>query len=141
MAKYQHAYVIPDGLKIKGGILYDRWSNFAYFADVTSLSDKALEAVDKETPVKQFNKSRFMNSKGKISVSPTTRYYSTGLRQSKGALPGFTITLADDDQRRQFTYDGNISGFVVWLKQNALVNIDLFTKTGTPYMQIPKKEV
>ena len=51
MAKYQHAYVIPDGAKIKGGTLYDRWGNLAYFADVTALVDKAQTAEDRESTV------------------------------------------------------------------------------------------
>ena len=61
MAKYAHAYVIPDGAKIKGGVLYDRWDNFKYFADVTGLDDKAATKADKETPVKAHSRSRFMN--------------------------------------------------------------------------------
>ena len=137
MAKYQHAYVIPDGAKIKGGILYDRWSNLSYFADVTGLDDKAQTAADKETEVTGYSRPKFMRSKGKVSVKTTTRYYSVGLRQTKGALPGFTITLADNTEKRQFQYDGNMSGLVAWLKTKAQVDIDMFGPTGTPYDTIP----
>lgn len=137
MAKYQHAYVIPDGAKIKGGTLYDRWGNFSYFADVTALVDKTQTAADKETPVIAHTKSRFMNSKGTSSVPQSTRNYSTGLRQTKGALPGFNITLSDGTEDRIFTYDGNMSGLVAWLKQNALVIIEMYGPTGAPYDPIP----
>ncbi len=137
MAKYQHAYIIPDGAKIKGGTLYDRWGNFAYFADVTSLNDKAQTGADKESPVRAHSRPRFMNSKGQSSVSASTRNYSVGLRQSKGALPGFNITLADDQESRVFTYDGSMSGLVAWLKTKALVTIELYGPTGTPYDPIP----
>lgn len=137
MAKYQHAYVIPDGPKIKGGVLYDRWGNFAYFADVTALVDKTQTAVDKETPVEAHKKSRFMNSKGVSSIPTHTRYYTTGLRQTKGALPGFNVTLKDDTEERTFTYDGSMSGLVAWLKTKALVKIELYGPSGTPYDPIP----
>lgn len=137
MAKYQHAYVIPDGAKIKGGILYDKFGNLEYFADVSALEDKTQEGLDKETPVVQYKRKKFMNSKGEVSVKGTTRYYSVGLRQTKGALPGFTITLSDNIETRDFTYDGNLSGFVAWLKGVAKVDIDMFGPTGTPYDPIP----
>ena len=133
MAKYQHAYVIPDGEKIKGGTLYDRWGNLAYFADVEALVDKAQTAADKESSVKAHSRARFMNSKGESSVPQHDRFYSTGLRQTKGALPGFNITLADNTESRVFTYDGSMSGLVAWLKTTALVDIDLYGPTGTPY--------
>lgn len=140
MAKYAHAFVIPDGAKIKGGTLYDRWGNLTYFADVSALEDLANTAADKETAVKAHSRPKFMNSKGKVSVSTTTRYYSVGLRQSKGALPGFNLTLSDGTEKRTFTYDGNISGFVAWLKDKAKVDIDMFGPTGTPYDPIPAAE-
>ena len=65
------------------------------------------------------------------------RFYSIGLRQTKGALPGFNITLKDDVEMRVFTYDGNMSGLVAWLKTKASVDIELFGPTGTPYDPIP----
>ena len=140
MAKYQHAYVIPDGAKIKGGNLYDRWGNLSYFADVSGLEDKALTAEDKETIVTGHQRRRFMNADGKSSVTSTTRYWTSGLRQTKGALPGVNLTLESGDELRTFTYDGNISGFVAWLKDNAKVDINMFGPSGTPYDPIPKKE-
>ena len=133
MAKYQHAYVIPAGDKIKGGTLYDRWGNLAYFANVESLVDKAQTAADKESTVRSHSRARFMNSKGQSSIPQSTRYFSTGLRQTKGALPGFNITLADNAETRTFTYDGSMSGLVAWLKTHAIVTIHLYGPTGTPY--------
>ena len=137
MAKYQHAYIIPDGAEIKGGTLYDRWGNLAYFADVTGLTDKAQTAKDKQSAVKTHSRNRFMNSKGSSSIPVHDRFYSIGLRQTKGALPGFNITLKDDVEMRVFTYDGNMSGLVAWLKTKASVDIELFGPTGTPYDPIP----
>ena len=137
MAKYAHAYVIPAGAKIGGGTLYDRWGNLAYFADVTALEDKAQTAADKESQVTSHSRSRYMNSKGSSSVPLHTRNYSVGLRQTKGALPGFNITLKDENETRTFTYDGSMSGLVAWLKTKALVDIELFGPSGTPYDPIP----
>ena len=140
MAKYKHAYIIPDGSKIKGGVLYDRWGNLTYFADVSGLEDLTQTAADKETAVKSHSREKFMRSKGKVSVKETTRYYSTGLRQSKGAIPGSRLTLSSGSEKRDFMYDGNISGFVAWLRSKAKVNIDMFGSRGTPYDPIPKVE-
>ena len=137
MAKYAHAYVIPDGAKIKGGTLYDRWGNLAYFADVEALTDKANTAADKESQVTGHSRARFMNSKGQSSVPAHSRNYSVGLRQTKGALPGFNVTLKDSAEERTFTYDGSMSGLVAWLKTKALVDIELFGPKGTPYDPIP----
>ena len=133
MAKYTNAWVIPSGAKIPGGTLYDRWGNFSYFADVTALDDKANTAADKESSVVAHSRSRFMGSKGSASVKVHTRNYSVGLRQTKGALPGFNITMTDGTELRTFTYDGSMSGLVAWLKTKAKVDIELFGPTGTPY--------
>lgn len=142
MAKYQHAYVIPDQGNMKGGVLYDRWTNLAYFADVDGLSDLTRTGEDKSSPVKQHSKSRFMNSKGQISVQGTTRYYSTGIRQSKGALPGYTIHIVSDEgqpneEKRQFQYTGTMSGLIAWLKTTANMDLRVYGKTGTPSDPIP----
>ena len=137
MAKYQHAYIIPDGAQIKGGVLYDRWGNFSYFADTAALVDKTQTATDVATPVTGFEREKFMRSNGKVQVSATTRYYTTGLRQQKGAIPGVPITLKSGVEKRAFMYDGNLSGLVIWLKDNALVDIDMFGPRGTPYDPIP----
>ena len=133
MAKYTNAYEIPAGAKIAGGTLYDRWGNFSYFADVSALDDKANIGADKESSVVAHSRERFMGSKGSASVKGTTRYYSVGLRQTKGALPGFNITLTDGTELRTFTYDGNMSGLVAWLKTKAKVDIEMFGPTGAPY--------
>lgn len=137
MAKYTNAWVIPSGAKIPGGTLYDRWGNFDYFADTTALTDKANTAVDKESSVVAHSRARFMGSKGSASVKGTIRNYSVGLRQTKGALPGFNITLTDGIELRTFTYDGSMSGLVAWLKTEAKVDIEMFGPTGAPYDPIP----
>ena len=142
MAKYQHAYVIPDQGNMKGGVLYDRWSNLAYFADVDALSDLTRTGEDKDSAVRAHSRGRFMNSNGQISVQGTTRYYSTGIRQSKGAIPGYTITIVSDEglpgeEKRQFQYTGTMSGLVAWLKTTANMQIRVYGKTGTPSDPIP----
>ena len=142
MAKYTHAYVIPDSANIKGGVLYDRWGNLAYFANVDALLDLTQTGQDKESTVKQYSRGRFMNSSGSSTVSSTTRYFSTGIRQSKGALPGYTITIASDEgqaneEKRQFQYTGTMSGLIAWLKTTANLDLRVYGKTGTPSDPIP----
>lgn len=142
MAKYQHAYLIDDQGSMKGGVIYDKFSNLSYFADVAGLSDLARTAADKQVAVKAHTASRFMGSNGTISRQSTTRNLSVGLRQSKGALPGYTVTFQSDEgtadeETRQFQWTGTMSALVAWLKTSAKVSIRLYGPTGTPYDPIP----
>ena len=137
MAKYQHAYVIPDVGPWKGGVLYDKFDNFKYFADVSGLTDQTKTGADKIIPVKQHSKKYYMQSQGQYTVSATNAYKSVGVQLLKGAIPGHTITLVSGAEKRQFQYDGNDSQLYAWIKANAKVIIDMYGKSGTPYVQIP----
>lgn len=143
MAKFQHAYVIPAQGDLAGGILYDRWDNFSWFADVSGLDDIASLAIDRTSTVKSHSRVRFMNSKGKISVPGHSRNFTSGITGTRGALPGHTITLqATSDlgavEKRDFTYDGGMSGLVKFLKAKASKDLDLWGKGGSVYDPIPK---
>jgi len=143
MAKYSHAYVIPDQGDLKGGILYDKWDNFEWFATTDSLDDQASLAIDRTSEVQAHPRSRFMNSKGKSSVPKHSRNFTSGILQSKGALPGHTITLqANDDlggeEIRDFTYDGGNSALYKWLQTNCKRNMTMYGERGTPYVPIVK---
>lgn len=83
-----------------------------------------------------------MNSATKVSVAATGYSTSVGLRQSKGAVPGYTVTLTEDGglgplEVRQFQYTGTMSALVAWLKTTAKMLIILHGPTGTPYDPIP----
>ena len=143
MAKFQHAYVIPAQGDLAGGILYDRWDNFSWFADVSELDDIASLAIDRTSTVKSHSRVRFMNSKGKISVPGHSRNFTSGITGTRGAMPGHTITLqATSDlggvEKRDFTYDGGMSGLVKFLKAKASKDLDLWGKGGVVYDPIPK---
>ena len=112
---YAHIYVIPDQGNMTGGDLYDKFGNLSFFADVTALVDKTQTGVDLTVPVKAFNRERFMRDPAPYSVSATTRYVSMNIRQTKGGIPGVTITL----------------------KTEANISINMFGPTGTPYDPIP----
>ena len=137
MAKYAHAFVIPDGAKIKGGILYDKYGNLEFFADVAGLTDKANTPADKEMEVRNHEKSYYMNSIAKYGVKLHQAYRSTGIQLIKGATPGVPITLQSGDEKRDFMYSGNQSGLYAWLKDNAKVIITMYGSKGTPYQDIP----
>ena len=137
MAKYEHAYVIPDAGSWRGGVLYDKFGNLTYFADVAGLTDKTTTDEDKVIPVKQHSKSYYMRSQGQYTVSATSAYKTVGAQLVKGAIPGHTITLVSGDEKRQFQYDGNDSQLYAWLKANAKVIIDMYGPSGTPWAQIP----
>ena len=146
MAKYSHAYVIPDqgeNDQLAGGVLYDRWDNFSWFADVADLDDASQLAIPRTSEVKEHKRSRFMNSKGKISMPRHNRDFISGIIRSKGALPGKTITLqANDDlggeEIRDFTYTGTMAAIYEFLKTACKRDITLYGERGTPYETIVK---
>jgi len=135
--KAAHIFVIPDSSNIKGGDLYDKFGNLTYFADISSLSDKATTGADISPSVSSHSRNSFMRDPAPSTVKAHTRYLSTGLRQSKGGFPGVTITLSDGIETRDFSYTGTMSGFVAWLKTTAKVNVTIYGPTGTPYDPIP----
>ena len=139
---YAHIYEIPDQGNLKGGDLYDKFGNLSFFADVTALVDKTQTGVDLTVPVKAFNRERFMRDPAPYSVSASTRYVSMNIRQSKGGIPGVTITLVGQGatgpvERRQFGWTGSMSAIAAWLRANSNIAIDMFGPTGTPYDPIP----
>jgi len=130
---YDHIYVIPDQGKMKGGLLYDKYTNLSYFADVQALEDKTKTGRDLEVGVTSYKRGRFMRDPAPSTIPAQTRNVSMGIRQTKGAIPGYTITLDDGVERRQFQYTGGLSGFYAWLKTKATQDVDLYGPTGTPY--------
>ena len=141
MAKVSNIFVIPDQGNMTGGDFYDKFGNLTYFADVAALEDKTAVGADLQVSVKAHTKGAFMRDPAPSSVPATTRYVSSNIRQSKGAIPGYTVTFlsnagAAEEEKRQFQYTGTMSALVAWLKTTAKVDIQLFGPTGTPYNPI-----
>ncbi len=134
---YTHIFVIPDQGAMKGGDLYDKFGNLTFFADVSALVDKTRTGVDKQIQRASHSRGRFMRDPAPSTVAATTVNVSVGLRQSKGATPGVTITLVSGDEKRDFGWTGTMSALVAWLKTTAKVQIDLYGPTNTPYDPIP----
>ena len=139
---YQHIYEIPNQGNLTGGDLYDKFGNLSFFADVTGLVDKTQTGVDLTVPVKAFNRERFMRDPAPYSVAASTRYVSMNIRQTKGGIPGVTITLVGQDiggpvEKRQFGWTGSMSAIAAWLRANANIPINMYGPTGTPYDPIP----
>lgn len=134
---YAHIYVIPDQGNMTGGKLYDRYGNLSFFADVDALVDSTRTAQDVEASVASHQRGAFMRDPAPSTISAHNRFTSTGLRQTKGAPPGYTVTLVSGDEKRQFQWTGTMSCLVAWLKTTANVAIDLFGPTGAPYDTIP----
>ena len=135
--KVKVIYDIPDTATYKGGKLYDRWDNFKYFADVTALESSKLGGADAVYSVKEHQRLPYMRAKGTITIPEHPRKVVTGVRSSKGALPGYTVTLSDGTEKRDFTYTGTMSCLYMWLKDKSEVAISLFGPTGTPYVEVP----
>lgn len=139
---YQHIYEIPDQGNLKGGDLYDKFGNLAFFADVTGLTDKTQTGVDLVVPVKASTRGRFMRDPAPYTVAANTRYVSMNIRQTKGGIPGVTITLVGQNvggpiERRQFSWTGSMSALYAWLKTTANISINMYGKRGNPYDPIP----
>ena len=130
---YDHIYVIPDQGAMKGGLLYDKYGNLSYFADVAGLTDKTQTGTDLAVSVKQHTRSRFMGDPAPSTVSASTRNVSVNIRQTKGAIPGYPIGLRDRIDNREFQYTGSMSGLYAWLKTTASKKIYLTGKSGAPY--------
>ncbi len=132
---YSKIYIIPDQAegKYKGGELWDRYDNFQYFADVEALTEKTAQGQkDKTLEVKAHSRKPYLNSKVETSIPKHPRYVAMGINQPKGAKPGYTVTLVDSDEKRQFQYTGTLSALYVWLKANAAVDVTLYGPTGAP---------
>jgi hypothetical protein len=138
----QHIFVIPDQTGLTGGKLYDRFGNLTFFANTSSLDDVTATATDKSSTVKAHSRGRFMRDPAKSSVSSFGRIFSSGIRQSKGGYPGYTVTLVSDEglpgeERREFSYTGTMSALYAWLKTTAKLQVNLYGPTGAPYNAIP----
>ena len=134
---YAHIFVIPDTLDAKGGDFYDKYGNLTYFADVAGLTDKTAAGYDVTSTVKAHTREHFMRDPAPSNVASHSRFASVGIRQIKGAVPGYTVTFTDPDEKREFQYTGTMSGLVAWLKTTAKVEIVLLGPRGTPYDPIP----
>lgn len=135
---YLNIFVIPDQGNLKGGDLYDKFGNLSFFADTTGLVNKTQTGVDLSVPVKASTRGRFMRDPAPYTVAATTRYVSMNIRQTKGGIPGVTITLVGQNvggpiERRQFGWTGSMSALYAWLKTTANIDMYLYGPTGTPY--------
>lgn len=142
MASAAYIWVIPDQGAMTGGDLYDKFGNLTYFADTAALTDKASTGVDKVITVKAHSRNSFMRDPAPSNVTTSSRNVSVGIRRSKGALPGYTVTFLADaglpgEEKRQFQYTGTMSALYAWLKTTAKMQVQLFGPTGTPYDPIP----
>ncbi len=140
--KVNHIWEIPDQGAMRGGDLFDAYSNLVYFADTAGLTDKTRTGVDKTVTVKAHTSSRFMRDPAPYQVSATAYERSYGGGRSKGALPGYTVTFVSDaglpgEERRQFQYTGTLSALVAWLKTTANMLVDVYGPTGALTASVP----
>ena len=141
MAATAHVYVLPDQTVYQGGKIYDRFGNLEYFADVSALSDEAASGgTDVVSEVKAHTRLPYMNSKAAISIPKHDRNVMTGVRQSKGALPGKRFTLVTALEKRDFTTTARMSAVYAWLKTTAKLDVTMYSEGGTPYDPIKAVE-
>ena len=136
---YTNIWLLKDEGNYAGGKIYDRWGNLSYFVATDSLTDVTKTGKDVVSTVKGHSRSTFMGAKSKSSVASHSRYSMQGVRQTKGAIPGYTVTFVGGDEKRQFQFTGSMSALVAYVKENAKVTVTLFGPTGTPYDPISPK--
>lgn len=134
---YTNIWLLADEGNYAGGKIYDRWGNLSYFVETSSLTDVTKTGKDVVSTVKGHSRSSFMGAKSKSSVASHSRYSMQGVRQTKGAVPGYTVTFVGGDEKRQFQVTCSMSALVAYVKDNAKIPVTLFGPTGTPYDQIP----
>lgn len=138
--KVTSIWEIPDTGTYKGGKLYDKFGNFDYFADTSSLADETAGGTDVTYSVKQHTRYPYMRAKAGTTIPSSARKVMMGVRLTKGALPGYTVTLESDVEKRDFQYTGTMSCLYAWLTDNAKVATTLYGPSGTPYEEVPAKE-
>ena len=136
---YTKIWEINDGGVYGEGKIYDRWGNLTYFVDTSGLTDLTKTGKDVVSTVRAHSRPAFMGAKSKSSVSEHFRYSMQGVRQTKGAIPGYTVTLVGGDEKRQFQVTCTMSSLVKYVKDNAKIEVTIYGPTGTPYDPIPAK--
>lgn len=134
--KVAKIYEIPDQGNLRGGLLYDRWGNFDFFADVTGLTEKTAQSVEKSVNVPSHERGSFMRDPNPSTVSAHSyeRFYF-GM-PGKGALPGKTYTFVafEDDgttlQKRDFTWTGTASALAGFMLLQAERDTDIYGERG-----------
>ena len=136
---YTKIWEINDSGNYGGGKIYDRWGNLSHFVETDGLTDLTKTGKDVVSTVKSHSRSPFMGAKSKTSVASHSRYSMQGVRQTKGAVPGYTVTFVGGDEKRQFQVTCSMSALVAYVKANAKITVTLFGPTGTPYDPIAPK--
>ena len=139
-------YEIPpvkvDG--VPGGKLYDTFGNFSSFADVSGLTTSETDNSEKEVSYAKHTREKFMRDPAPANIPARTAKYVAGIQRAKGGLPGFTVTFqATIDgkvEKRDFTFDGAVTGLWLWMTENCKQDTLMWGKTGNPYELITKKE-
>ena len=134
---YTKIWEINDGGVYGEGKIFDRWDNLKFFVKTDGLTDLTKTGKDVVSTVKAHTRPAYMRAKSKSSVASHPRYSMQGVRQTKGAIPGYTITLVGGDEKRQFQYTGTMSSLVKYVKDNAKIEVTIYGPTGTPYDPIP----
>ena len=134
---YTKIWEINDGGVYGEGKIFDRWDNLKFFVKTDGLTDLTKTGKDVVSTVKAHSRPAYMGAKSKSSVQSHSRYSMQGVRQTKGAIPGYTVTLVGGDEKRQFQFTGNMSALVQYVKDNAKIEVTIYGKRGTPYDPIP----
>jgi len=124
----------PEGFELS---IYAELANINYFLTTPLVPVSETGIVNKQVPVKDHPRRRYVGDPSPVQVPETNRtfMYDPG-RIDRSALPGSPFILDDGTEKRQFTFSGNVVDLHAFLVADVKNETKLYT-TGAPYL-IPK---
>lgn len=124
----------PEGFELD---IYAEATNINYFLNTPLVPVSVTGVVNKTVPVKAHTRRRYVGDTTPSNVSGGDRVfmYDPG-RIDRSALPGSPFILKQGDEKRQFTFAGNVVDLHAFLISDVKEETMLYT-TGAPYV-IPK---
>lgn len=124
----------PEGFELD---IYAELANINFFLTTPLVPASEGGIVNKQVSVKAHTRRRYVNDTTPSNVSGGERVfmYDPG-RIDRSALPGSPFILKQGEEKRQFTFAGNVVDLHAFLKSDVKEETMLYT-TGAPYV-IPK---
>jgi len=108
-------------------------ANINYFVKTPLVPDSVDGVVNKTTTVSPHQRRKYVGDPAPSNVSGHSREYMYDPGRKVGnALPGFSFTLDDGTEKRQFTLDGDVMSLHAYLVSEASMDLTLYTQ-GASY--------
>ena len=112
-------------------------ANFNHFVKTDVTPDSVDSVVNKQAQVKAHTRRKYVGDPAPSNVSQSTREFMVDPGRKVGnALPGFSFTLDDGTEKRQFTLQGNVMDLHAYLVTELNAETKLYTQ-GARYVITP----